>query len=97
MQRFGRKVALIGLSIPFCVGFLLMGFTFYAQHKAQLYVGRILTGLMNGAATPASQIYVTILQIIIIIVVAIFYAYYFKICINVSRLLNVLHRLYEAH
>ena len=58
MQRFGRKVALICLSIPFCVGFLIMGFTFFAHHKAQLYVGRILTGLMNGAATPASQIYV---------------------------------------
>jgi MFS family permease len=92
MQRFGRKVALIGLSIPFCVGFLLMGFTFYAQHKAQLYVGRILTGLMNGAATPASQIYVTILQIII----AYCYILLLLICINVSRLLNVLHRLYEA-
>ena len=35
-----------------------MGFTFFGQHKAMLYVGRIMAGLMNGAATPASQIYV---------------------------------------
>ena len=58
MQRYGRKVALIGLTSPFLVGFFLMAFTFYARNKAQLYVGRILTGLVNGAATPASQIYV---------------------------------------
>lgn len=58
MQLFGRKKALIGLSIPFVAGFLLMGLAYYSRHKAQLYVGRILTGLMNGAATPAAQIYV---------------------------------------
>lgn len=37
---------------------MLMGLTSFGQHKAMLYVGRIMTGLMNGAATPASQIYV---------------------------------------
>jgi facilitated trehalose transporter len=58
MQRFGRKLSLIGLSIPFSIGFLIMGFTYYGRNKAQLYIGRIITGLMNGAATPASQIYV---------------------------------------
>ncbi|KZS13711.1 Uncharacterized protein APZ42_021097 [Daphnia magna] len=59
MQRYGRRTALIGLSLPFFLGFLLMGFTNLAQHKAILFIGRLLSGLMNGAATPASQIYIS--------------------------------------
>ena len=36
-----------------------MGVAFAVGHnKAFLYVGRSLTGLMNGAVTPAAQIYV---------------------------------------
>ena len=58
MQRFGRRKALIGLSVPFFCGFILMGFTHLAQHKAVIFIGRLMSGLMNGAATPASQIYV---------------------------------------
>lgn len=58
MQYWGRRKSLIALCVPFVAGFLLMGFTYFAQHKAMLYIGRIMTGLMNGAATPAAQIYV---------------------------------------
>ncbi len=58
MQRFGRRIALIGLSVPFFLGFILMGFTYLVQHKSILFIGRLMSGLMNGAATPASQIYV---------------------------------------
>lgn len=60
MARYGRRKALIGLSIPFFGGFLLMGFTYLIQHRAALFIGRLASGLMNGAATPASQIYVTV-------------------------------------
>lgn len=65
MQRFGRRTALIGICIPFFIGFLLMGLTFYGRHKAMLFVGRLFTALMNGAFTPASQIYVSILNLCI--------------------------------
>jgi MFS family permease len=64
MQRYGRRTALIGLSVPFFLGFILMGFTYLVQHKAILFIGRLMSGLMNGAATPASQIYVIIGNII---------------------------------
>jgi len=52
------RKALMGVSIPFCLGFLIMGFTYFGRHKGMLYFGRLLSGTMNGAATPASQIYV---------------------------------------
>ena len=57
MQYFGRRKSLIALCFPFIVGFMLMGFTSFGKHKAMLYIGRIMTGIMNGATTPASQIY----------------------------------------
>jgi len=37
-----------------------MGSTRFIRHKVALYVGRVITGLMNGASIPASQIYVRI-------------------------------------
>ena len=37
-----------------------MGLTYFGRHKAMLYVGRIMTGLVNGALIPTSQIYVSI-------------------------------------
>lgn len=58
LSRWGRKRTLIALAVPAIVGFLLMGFTVYVRHKSLLYLGRILTGLLVGAATPAAQIYV---------------------------------------
>lgn len=50
----------MALTVFGMVGFLLMGFTVYARHKSVIYIGRILTGFLVGAATPASQIYVMI-------------------------------------
>ena len=58
MQYFGRRKSLILVTIPGTVGFLLMAFTAFVRDKSILYVGRILTGLMGGATSPASQIYV---------------------------------------
>ena len=61
MQYLGRKITLVGISTAFILGFWIMGFTYFGNDKAMLYVGRLLTGLMNGAVTPASQIYVKII------------------------------------
>ena len=59
LQYFGRKKTLIGTTVPSIAAFWLMGFTFFGQHKVMLYIGRILSGLMIGISTPASQIYVS--------------------------------------
>jgi len=40
------------------VGFLLMGFTYYAESLDMLYVGRFISGLGAGMSVPVSQIYV---------------------------------------
>ena len=53
----------MALTVFGMVGFLLMGFTVYARHKSVIYIGRILTGFLVGAATPASQIYVIIFMV----------------------------------
>ena len=58
LRYFGRRKSLIAISLPALAGFILMGYTRYIRHKEALYVGRIITGLMNGASIPASQIYV---------------------------------------
>ena len=58
LEHFGRKKTLIGITTPFMLGFLLMGLTHFGHHKAMLYVGRLMTGLVNGGLTPSSQIYV---------------------------------------
>ena len=58
MQYFGRKAALIMISIPYILGFLLMGFTYFVRHKSTLFIGGILAGLVVGSSTPAAQIYV---------------------------------------
>ena len=58
MQLYGRKISLAGHYLPFIIGFLLIGFTYFSRHKAMLYVGRILTGVGTGMTTPVSQIYV---------------------------------------
>ena len=58
MQFYGRKSALIGHYLIFITGFLITGFTYFAKHKALLYVGRFLMGFAAGCTTPASQIYV---------------------------------------
>lgn len=60
MQYFGRRQVLMGLCLPFWFGYMLMGLADVIGHKALVYVGRSLTGVMYGAMTPASQIYVNI-------------------------------------
>lgn len=64
MQFYGRKSALIGHYLIFITGFLITGFTYFAKHKALLYVGRFLMGFAAGCTTPASQIYVIFKEII---------------------------------
>lgn len=59
LEHFGRKKTLIGIIAPFMLGFMLMGLTYFSRHKAMLFVGRLITGLVNGALTPSSQIYVS--------------------------------------
>jgi len=59
LRYFGRRKSLIAISLPALAGFILMGYTRYIRHKEALYAGRIITGLMNGASIPASQIYVS--------------------------------------
>ena len=54
---FDRRITLKGTSVPFIFGFWLMGCTYFGRVKAMIYVGRLFTGLVNGTATPASQIY----------------------------------------
>ena len=58
MQYLGRRSTLIGVSIPFILGFILMGLSYHVVSLVPLYIGRALTGLMNGASLPAAQIYV---------------------------------------
>lgn len=65
MQMYGRKMAIIGLSVPFIIGWLLMGLAYWGRHKAMIYIGRVLTGAVGGSATPACQIYVIDPQILL--------------------------------
>jgi len=58
MQFYGRQKSLVGHYLAFIIGFLLIGFTYFGEHKATLYLGRLITGLGGGMTTPASQIYV---------------------------------------
>ena len=43
------------ISIPYSIGFLLIGF---ASHSSMLYIGRILDGCMIGFSAPSAQIFV---------------------------------------
>ena len=58
LQYLGRRKSLIGISIPSMVAFWLMGLANFGEHKAMVYIGRMLSGFSLGFATPASQIYV---------------------------------------
>jgi len=52
----GRKWTLALISIPYSIGFLLIGF---ATHPSVMIVGRIVKGFIIGVATPSAQIYVS--------------------------------------
>ena len=62
MQLYGRRLTLIGSSIPFMLGFFMMGMSHYANSVPLLFCGRILTGLVSGAMVPNAQIYVISIQ-----------------------------------
>lgn len=60
MQLYGRRVTLAGISIPYILGFYLMGLSYYVNWTPLLFVGRIITGVLTGASAPTAQIYVRI-------------------------------------
>ena len=59
MQMYGRRWTLISSSVPFVLGFYLMGVSHFVRSTPLLYFGRIVTGLVSGATTPTAQIYVS--------------------------------------
>jgi len=59
MQLYGRKMTLVGISVPFILGFYLMGAAYYLVSPVLLFIGRVITGLAAGASPPTAQIYVT--------------------------------------
>ncbi|CRK93140.1 CLUMA_CG006476, isoform A [Clunio marinus] len=54
MKKFGRKWAMIGLTLPFVVGWALV---IWAQNFAMLFIGRLLIGLAGGAFCVSSPQY----------------------------------------
>lgn len=64
MEMYGRRLTLVGTSVPFIVGFYLMGLSYYVNYTPLLYIGRVITGLVTGAATPPAQIYVSLIYTI---------------------------------
>jgi len=59
MEMYGRRLTLVGTSIPYAAGFYLMGLSYYINYTPLLYIGRVITGLVTGASTPPAQIYVS--------------------------------------
>lgn len=55
MDRFGRKLVLISLSLPFVVGWLLI---IVAVDPSMLYIGRILGGAAGGIVSVVAPSYV---------------------------------------
>jgi len=58
LQYVGCRRTQLGASVAFIIGFLLVGFTYFVQHKGILYVGFLLSGFTNGISIPAAQQYV---------------------------------------
>jgi facilitated trehalose transporter len=59
MEMYGRRMTLATMSIPYVLGFYLMGLSYYVDWAPLLFIGRTITGLITGASAPTSQIYVT--------------------------------------
>lgn len=55
LTYLGRRRTLMLISIPYSLGFLLIGF---ASHVSMLYIGRILDGCMIGFTAPSAQIFI---------------------------------------
>jgi MFS family permease len=58
MELFGRRLTLATISIPYILGFYLMGLSYYVNWTPLLFIGRVITGVLTGASAPTSQIYV---------------------------------------
>ncbi len=58
MQVYGRRMTLVGISVPYVIGFYLMGLSYYVDWAPLLFIGRVITGILTGASAPTSQIYV---------------------------------------
>jgi len=58
MEMYGRRMTLATISVPYVLGFYLMGLSYYMDWAPLLFIGRIITGLITGASAPTSQIYV---------------------------------------
>jgi facilitated trehalose transporter len=56
LQFFGRQSTLVLLTIPYILGWLLIGF---AQDVIMILAGRVLTGLAAGISTAGAQLYVS--------------------------------------
>lgn len=59
LDRLGRRPVLMVLNVPFFAGWLLLALTPEpaSSHTAQLYAGRLLTGLATGLASVPATIY----------------------------------------
>ena len=51
LDRFGRRVALIALNLPFLLGWATLAMTPSPVVTPLLYIGRVLTGLGTGMAS----------------------------------------------
>lgn len=50
LDRFGRRIALLALNVPFALGWLTLALTPSPVYTPVLYMGRILTGLGTSKA-----------------------------------------------
>lgn len=54
MNMFGRKITMLGLIIPFTIGWLLL---YFASNVAMLMIGRYLVGIAGGAFCVSAPLY----------------------------------------
>jgi facilitated trehalose transporter len=55
MDRIGRKNTMLILSVPFVLGWLLIG---YAQNLAMMLVGRFVSGFCGGGFSLVAPVYI---------------------------------------
>ncbi|XP_069699239.1 facilitated trehalose transporter Tret1-like isoform X2 [Periplaneta americana] len=58
LDRFGRRVTLLALNVPFMLGWLTLAFIPSPVSTPLLYLGRILTGLGTGMASIPACVYI---------------------------------------
>ncbi|XP_066996746.2 facilitated trehalose transporter Tret1-2 homolog isoform X2 [Anabrus simplex] len=59
LDRFGRKTSLLALNVPCVIGWILLGCAPHSEEGflAQVYAGRILTGIGTGMASIPATVY----------------------------------------